>query len=71
MAKSYSYPTFVNPGMKVWAPLKEVDSPMGYIQIIPIACEVVQAAGDHARVVNKEQNYDKWLSIYDLRVEDS
>lgn len=56
-------PSHVYDGQRVIAPYVHEGKRGG------LWCEVVVAAGYHARVVNKEFGFDRWFRIDSLRVE--
>jgi hypothetical protein len=56
-------PNYVYDGQKVVAPYTHEGKRRG------LWCKVAVAAGNHARVVNKEFGVDRWLPIACLRVE--
>lgn len=48
--------TWVSEGQKVWAPLANRSL---------LLCEVVCAAGHHARLRNERHGFDRWYDIHD------
>jgi len=56
---NYEAPKFVNEGQEVYAPYGDGRG---------IRCRVVTAAGKHARVVNEQRGFDRWLPIDELRI---
>lgn len=56
-------PAYVDEGMIVIAPFVHKGKPTG------LRCEVVCAAGRHARVANPLYKFERWFEIGDLRVE--
>lgn len=63
VTEKWVIPSYVNEGDAVIAPyLKE-----GKPAVMP--CVVIVAAGNHARIENKERGFAKWFHIEDLRIE--
>ena len=59
----YQPPRYVYEGQRVCAPYVHEGKLCG------LWCEVIVAAGDHARVTNMKVDFDRWFRIDDLRVE--
>ena len=60
--EKWESPRYVFDGQRVVAPHVHDGKPGG------LWCEVIVAAGHHARVVNKEFGVDRWFHIDHLRI---
>lgn len=61
--EKYQPPSYVSEGMRVLIPFVHDGKPVG------LWCNVIVAAGNHARVRNERYDVDKWFRLDDMRVE--
>lgn len=61
--EKFQPPSYVCEGMRVAIPFVHEG------KVVGLWCDVVVAAGNHARVMNERYGVDKWFDIEDLRIE--
>jgi hypothetical protein len=63
VTEKWVMPRFVNEGDRVIVPY------MHEGKRAALLCVVIVAAGNHARVENKERGFTRWFDIEDMRIE--